>query len=130
MTLNVSKTKFSSTLDTFKNSYTVTQTFSVSAHTFSDGNSQLLTYNIPITHAEEFSQIKVNLSYDSSKWHLAPLLRFNKYAPSASTSLQLFANYTSSNLVIVVKITPVGSSPWSYSAFTFTVTARVFITPS
>lgn len=129
MTLDATKIQFASNLGAFQNSLIVNQSFSVSAHTFSDGSEQLLTFNIPTSHGENVSQVQVDFSFDPNKRYIAPLPG-NTIAPSPSTKMLVFANYTPTNLVITLDIIPVGSSPWSYPAFTFDVKAKIFITPT
>lgn len=130
MILDPSLYKVNTQVDSFKNSTIINQTFSVDAYTFPSGDGQLLSYSIPIVKGTTISQIKANLSYDLAKWHVLPLIRFNVYAPSASTSMQMFANYSSERLIVTLVIVPVGVAPWSYPAFTFTIGAKIFIVPS
>lgn len=130
MTLDLSKIKFTSTNDTFKNSLIVNVPLAFVAHTFADGTAQVITNTISITRGQTISQIKINLSYDSAKWHIVPLFRFSLAQPSASVQHQLYANYTDSLLKLVSVFTPIGISPWSYPAFTATANVKLFITPS
>lgn len=130
MTPDASKYKVSTTADTFKNSEILESSIYVPAYTFPDGNAQTLTYDFTFDQGETISQIIAKLSYDSSKWHILPLIRFGYYSPSASTNLQLFSSYTGSTLRLTLVILPVGAAPWSYTEFTIYFKAKIFVMPS
>lgn len=130
MTVNIDDIIFSSTVQPFQNSTIVEETFSIPAHTFSSGNEQIVTNSIPLANGENVSQVRVNFSFNSSKWFIVPVQKNGVIVPSSKTHAQVFSNYDGTNLNIIMRIVPGGASPWSYNAFTMTVNAKVFITPS
>lgn len=127
---NIQKAIFISSSQTFQNSTVVENTFAAPAYTFPASNEQIITQNIALNNGENVSQVRINFSFDASKWYIIPVQRFNIIKPSSSTYIQTYAGYDGSNLVITLRVIPIGAAPNEYPAFNYTVNAKIFITPS
>lgn len=83
--------------------------------------------SVPINNDENFSQLQIKYSFDSTKWYVYPLIQLTLDSNFTVTTV---ANYTGSNLVTNLYVVNQSSSTATHTSFTVTVHPYLIATPS
>jgi hypothetical protein len=122
-----SKILFSTSYKYFLNYDDKTGSVSVPSTSYGAGVVKSYSVTIPITRTKDFSQIRVNFSFDSSKWYVFP---FPYVVLDSNFSVETVGSYSGSNLIITFYVVNQVPLTVSNTAFTATVDATLFVTPT
>jgi len=82
---------------------------------------------VPMTRTEDFTQVRVNFSHDSSKWYGFPL---TDIALDANFTITTVGSYASNSLTLTFYVVNQTGSPANTTAFTATARSLLFVVPS
>lgn len=126
-TPNPSKVAFYTGFKYFLNYDEETNSVSVPSTSYAAGEAKAYSVSIPVERSGDFSQVKLNFSFDSSKWYIFP--QGDLVLDLAFGTVSTVGSYSSTQLTLtfyVVNQTPgIASNP----AFTVTAKASLFVTP-
>lgn len=123
-----SKVIFSTLYSYFLNYDTQTGSVNVPATSYATGESKSYTVVIPIDRTQDYSQIQINFSFDSTKWYILPV--GDVTLDIAFGSVTTVASYSGANLTITFYVVNQVVGPINNPAFTVTVRSLLFVTPT
>lgn len=123
-----SKIIFSTAYNYFLNYDTETGSVSVPVTSYAVNESKSYSVTIPITRVKDFSQVQINFSFDSAKWYTFP---FPYVVQDSSFGLiETVGAYSGTSLVITFYVVNLSGIVKNNTAFTATVKALLFVTPT
>lgn len=124
---NPSGVIFSTAYAYFLNYKSSTGSVNIPSTSYAVGQVKNYSLSIPIERVKDYSQIKVNLSFDSSKWYIFP---FGQVAINSNFVLQTVGNYSGANLNLAFYVVNSSASSATSPSFDVSITADLFVTPS
>jgi len=126
MTLDITQTQFSTTIDTFKNYSSTTGSIAVTAQSYTAGQYRAFSTTIALGETGATTQVIQNYTTDSSKYYLGT---FNQVSIDANFSAQTRMTISGSTLTVDLYVSNQTGGTVSVTAFTLSLEVRRFLTP-
>ena len=120
-------TLFSTRFRYYLNYDTKSGSATVPATSYALGEAKSYSVVIPITRTRDVSNVKFNISTDSSKWYSFPS---RDITLDSKFTLTFTGSYSSNNLTITVYVVNQSFGGSVNTAFTLSVQAALFVTPT
>lgn len=100
---------------------------SITGASVAAGKAVSYSLSIPITNIQDFAQIQINYSFDSTKWYVFPVLDLTL---DANFSVSTVGAFSGSNFVLTFYVVNQTAGTQTHSSFNVSANAYLFVTPS
>lgn len=126
MTLDITGVIFSTTINTFKNYPTASNSINIPSQSYTAGQYRVFTVTVNLDIIDSIGQILNNFSFASSNYYIGGLIQVNA---NSNFIVQTRARTTSSQVSIDIYVINNTGGTLSSPAFTFTVDVKRFTAP-